>query len=154
MWSLPESDRCEHDWLSWITGQLHKKTTKGYCKLPKHARSAWNHLTESLLGSIRSLKCHSTASDECWLSAWKHTVALLDPIPLILFCCIYHTLCFHVLHFLSCLTIKKIFRQMRKEWMFLFWKEKTCSSSCYLNYYELIIFLCLKKGCFFPADDT
>lgn len=79
---------------SWIKGQLHETTTtKGYCKLPEHAGSAWNYLKDSLLGSIRSLKCHfSTASDECWLSAWKHTVALLDPIALIHFCCIYRTL--------------------------------------------------------------
>ncbi len=68
-WSLPKSDRCEHRWLSsdqsWITGQQHETTTtKGYCKLPD-GRSAWNYFTDSLLGSIRSQKCHNIGSDEC-----------------------------------------------------------------------------------------
>lgn len=66
----------------------HKKTTtKWYCKLSKRGGSTWNYFKDSLLGSIRSLKCHSSASDECWFDAWKRTLALLDPILLILFCC-------------------------------------------------------------------
>lgn len=92
VWCFLETDRCE---LSWFTGQLLETTiTKGSLQTARAWRSAWKYLTDSLLGSLQSLKCDSTASEECWLSAWKHTVALLDIIPLIHFFCIQ--LCFHM----------------------------------------------------------
>lgn len=60
------------------------KINKGYSNLPENGgRSAWKYLTDSPLGSIRSLKCHSTASDECWSCAWKQS---RPPEPLLDHC--------------------------------------------------------------------